>query len=146
MVANGAVAYPDNVPIRDAIATGEIDVGLINHYYVAQAVAAEGHDYPVEVHFPPDDLGSLILLTASACSSRRERKEEAFDFVRSLLSDEAQELLHRDLEGVPARRRASRPIPRSRCRSPTSRAPDVDLSDSTDLQGTLELMQEAGAL
>ena len=63
MVENGAQSYPDNVAIRDAIAAGEIDVGLINHYYVAQAVAEEGPDYPVGVYFPPGGLGSLMLLT-----------------------------------------------------------------------------------
>ena len=52
MVANDAVDFPDNVSIRDAIAAGEIDVGLINHYYVAQAIAAEGPDYPVERLLP----------------------------------------------------------------------------------------------
>ena len=64
MVANDAADYPDNVSIRDAIANGEIDVGLINHYYVAQAIAAEGPDYPVKVYFPPKGLGSLLLLTS----------------------------------------------------------------------------------
>ena len=36
-----AQAYEDNIAIRDAIASGEIDVGLINHYYVVEALAEE---------------------------------------------------------------------------------------------------------
>src|SRR3712207_9056300 len=64
MVDNGAVAFPDNVTIRDAVASGEIDVGLINHYYVAQGIAEGGPDYPVAVYFPPGGLGSLMLLTS----------------------------------------------------------------------------------
>ena len=42
--------YENNVAIRDAIAAGEIDVGFINHYYVAQARAEQGSDYPVGIH------------------------------------------------------------------------------------------------
>ena len=83
------VEYPDNVSIRDAIANGEIDVGLINHYYVAQAVAAEGPDYPVKVYFPPKGLGSLLLLTSVGVLESSDRKDEAFDFIRTLLSKRA---------------------------------------------------------
>ena len=85
------VEYPDNVSIRDAIANGEIDVGLINHYYVAQAVAAEGPDYPVKVYFPPKGLGSLLLLTSVGVLESSDRKDEAFDFIRALLSNEGQQ-------------------------------------------------------
>ena len=85
MVDNGAKSYPDNVTIRDAIAAGEIDVGLINHYYVAQAIAEEGPGYPVEVYFPPGGLGSLMLLTTVGVLDSSDRRPEAFDFVRSLL-------------------------------------------------------------
>ena len=120
MVANDAVDFPDNVSIRDAIASGEIDVGLLNHYYVAQAIEAEGPDYPVKLYFPPKGLGSLLLLTQVGVLESSERKEEAFDFVRSLLSQGGSGVLHRDLEGVSDRdrreagslaRRAARPDP-----------------------------------
>ena len=122
MVANGAVDYPDNVSIRDAVANGEIDVGLINHYYVAQAVAAEGPDYPVKVYFPPEGLGSLLLLTSVGVLESSERKEEAFEFVRSLLSDEGQEFFTSTSKEYRSRR-ASRPIRRWRCRSPDPALP-----------------------
>ena len=91
MVDNGAKSYPNNVTIRDAIAGGEIDVGLINHYYVAQAIAEEGPDYPVGVYFPPGGLGSLMLLTTVGVLESSDRKAEAFDFVRSLLPPPSQE-------------------------------------------------------
>ena len=90
MVDNGAVSFPDNVTIRDAIAKGEIDVGLINHYYVAEAIAEEGPDYPVAVYFPPGGLGSLMLLTSVGVLESSDRKPEAFAFVRSLLSKKSQ--------------------------------------------------------
>ncbi len=145
MVDNGAVAFPDNVSIRDAIAGGEIDYGLLNHYYVAQAVAAEGDDYPVEVYFQPDDFGSLILLTSVGVLESSERKQEAFDFVRSLLSDEGQEFFTSTSKEYPvATGVAADPsldVPLADIPSPGG-----DLTDVTEIQATIELMQEAGAL
>jgi iron(III) transport system substrate-binding protein len=144
MVANGAQEYPSNVPIRDAIASGEVDVGLINHYYVAQAVEEQGEDYPVRVHFPPSDLGSLINVAGVGVLASSDRKEEAFGFVEFMLSPPAQEYFAASSQEYPLARGAEpdgdlvplREIP----------APEIDLTTIADLEGTLELMREAGAL
>ena len=145
MVANDTVDFPDNVSIRDAIADGEIDVGLLNHYYVAQAIAAEGEDYPVELFYPPDGLGSLLLLTSVGVLESSERKEEAFDFVRSLLSREGQEFFTSTSKEYPiavdAKADPSLELPLDRIPVPTG-----DLSDIAETQATIELMQETGAL
>jgi iron(III) transport system substrate-binding protein len=145
MVDNGAVAYPDNVSIRDGIAAGEIDVGLINHYYVAQAISEEGPDYPVGVYFPPGGLGSLMLLTSVGVLDSSDRKPEAFDFVRSLLSKESQAFFTSSSKEYPLAKGA-RPDPSLSV--PLTRIPvsGTDLVDLTELQGTIELMQESGAL
>jgi iron(III) transport system substrate-binding protein len=145
MVANEAQSYPNNVAIRDAIANGEADVGLINHYYVAQAIAAEGSDYPVEVHFPPDGLGSLLLLTSVGVLESSDRKDEAFDFVRSLLSRESQGFFTASSKEYPLARGAA---PDPTLEVPLARIPSPpgDQADLTELQATIEMMQEAGAL
>jgi iron(III) transport system substrate-binding protein len=145
MVANEAVDFPDNVSIRDAIAAGEIDVGLINHYYVAQAVAAEGPDYPVEVYYPPRGLGSLLLLTSVGVLESSPRKQEAFDFIRSLLDDGGQRFFTSTSKEYPIAKGAepdpSLEVPLSEIPAPTG-----DLSDIAETQATIELMQETGAL
>jgi len=145
MVANGAVDYPNNVTIRDAIASGEIDVGLINHYYVAQAVAEEGDDYPVGVYFPPGGLGSLLLLTSVGVLESSDRKPEAFDFVRSLLSPPSQEFFTFSSKEYPLARGVA---PDPSLTVPLAEVPSVEgeLVDLDELQATIELMQEAGAL
>ena len=145
MVANDAVDFPDNVAIRDAVAAGEIDVGLINHYYVAQAVAAEGPDYPVELYFPPKGLGSLLLLTQVGVLESSDRKEEAFDFVRSLLSKEGQEFFTSTSKEYPLAIGA-KPDPSLEVPLDRIPAPDEDLADISETQATIELMQDAGAL
>jgi iron(III) transport system substrate-binding protein len=145
MVDNGAKSFPDNVSIRDAIAAGEIDAGLINHYYVAQAIAAEGPGYPVGVYFPPGGLGSLMLLTSVGVLESSDRKAEAFDFVRSLLSGDSQQFFTTSSKEYPLARGA-RPDPSLTV--PISEIPisGSDLVDLTELQATVELMQESGAL
>jgi iron(III) transport system substrate-binding protein len=145
MVNNDTQEYPDNVSIRDAIANGEIDVGLINHYYVAQAVAAEGPEYPVKVYFPPKGLGSLLLLTSVGVLDSSDRKDEAFDFIRSLLSKKGQTFFTSSskeyplAKGVPADPTLTVPL------SDIPPSPG-NLSDIGATQATIQLMQEAGAL
>jgi iron(III) transport system substrate-binding protein len=145
MVANDAVDYPDNVAIRDAIAAGEIDAGLINHYYVAQAIAAEGEDYPVAVYFPPGGLGSLMLLTSVGVLDSSDRRDEAFAFVRSLLERPSQEFFTTSSKEYPLARGAE---PDPSLTVPLASIPNVsgELVELEQLQATIELMQEAGAL
>jgi iron(III) transport system substrate-binding protein len=146
MVANDTVDFPNNVAIRDAIAAGEIDVGLINHYYVAQAIAAEGPDYPVRVHFPPKGLGSLLLPTSVGVLAASDRKDEAFDFVRSLLSPETQRFFTASSKEYPLARGVE---PDPALTVPLDEIPATggeQLADVTELQETIEMMQEAGAL
>ncbi len=145
MVDNGAQAYKDNVSIRDAIAAGEIDAGLINHYYVAQAVAEEGPDYPVAVYFPPGGLGSLMLLTSVGVLDSSDRKPEAFEFVRSLLSPPSQGFFTNSAKEYPL---ASGVEPDPALEVPLASVPttSAELVDLGELQATIELMQESGAL
>ncbi|HEY6731360.1 MAG TPA: extracellular solute-binding protein [Solirubrobacterales bacterium] len=145
MVDNGAVAFPDNVTIRDAIDDGEIDVGLINHYYVAQAIAEEGPNYPVAVYFPPGGLGSLMLLTSVGVLESSDRKPEAFAFLRSLLSDKSQAFFTSSSKEYPLVRGAK---PDPSLSVPIAKIPvsDSSLVDLKELQATIDLMKEAGAL
>ena len=111
MQANDVKAFESNVVIRDAIARGEIETGLINHYYVLEAIAEEGDDYPVKLHFFGDgDIGSLVNVAGAAVLESSEHKAEARRFVDFLLGDEAQRYFAEDDEGVPAGRgRRARP-------------------------------------
>jgi iron(III) transport system substrate-binding protein len=144
MVANDTQAYESNTPVRDAIAAGEIDVGLINHYYVAQAKAEEGPDYPVDVYFPPGDLGSMVNVAGVGVLESSDRKDEAFDFIRFLLSDKGQRYFVDSSKEYPV----VDGIPQPEEVPPLERlpSPDFDLADLGDLQGTLAMMQETGAL
>ena len=141
---NDVQAYENNTAIRDAIARGEIDAGFINHYYVTQARAEEGADYPVELHFPQGgDPGSLVNV-AGAAMVKGADEETAADFIGFLLERESQEYFARETKEYPLAGGAKadpslRPLE-------TIEQPDVDLSDLDDLQGTLDRLEETGAL
>jgi iron(III) transport system substrate-binding protein len=143
MVANDTQVYDSNIPVRDAIAKGEIELGLINHYYVAEA-QAEDPDYPVKVHFPPKDLGSLVNVAGVGVLASSDDKEQALKFVRQMLSEETQRYFADSSKEYPVIAGVSPPkelIPLSRIPSPK-----IDLAKLGDLQGTLKLMRETGAL
>lgn len=143
MVANDARAYEGNIPVRDAIAKGEIDVGLINHYYVAEAVAKDPA-YPVKVHFPPEDLGSLVNVSGVGILASSENKREALGFVRAMLSDPAQTYFADSSKEYPLI--SSVEPPKELKPLDEIPAPDIDLGKLGDVPGTLRLMRETGAL
>lgn len=147
MKDNDAQAYEKNSILRDAIKGGEVEVGLINHYYVLEAVAEEGgsvEDYPVKIHFPEGDIGSFVNVAGAAIIKGADHADAAQKFVDYLLSQDGQKYFADDvkeyplIEGVAAD--PSLPALDS------IKQPDVDLSDLDDLQGTLDLLQESGVL
>jgi iron(III) transport system substrate-binding protein len=145
MDANGTESFPDNSSIRDAIAAGEIDVGLLNHYYVAQAQAEEGEGYPVEVYFPPGgDVGSLINIAGVGVLASSDQQGEATEFVDFLLSPRSQRYWTDEIKEYPLVDGVE-PDP---ALVPLDQIehPEIDLANLDDLQGTLELIQEAGVL
>ena len=108
-------------------------------------MAAEGPDYPVKVFFPTEGVGSLLLLTSVGVLESSERKEEAFDFVRTLLSDEGQEAFTASSKEYPV----AKGIPADPSLSvPLSEIPPSpgNLTDISETQATIQLMQDAGAL
>jgi iron(III) transport system substrate-binding protein len=145
IVANDPEAFADNETIRDAIAAGEVDVGFINHYYVAQAREEEGADYPVEVDFPPGgDVGALINVAGAGVLANAENGEGGVEFIDFLLSADSQRFFSEEtkeyplVEGVEADPLV---VPLAEIEQP-----DVDLSNLDDLRGTLTLIEESGAL
>lgn len=96
MEANGASSYASNSAIVEAVARGEVPMGLVNHYYAALAKDADP-TVPVENHvFPNRDVGSVILVTSAAVLDSTDDRKLAERFVRYLLSKPAQVHLAED--------------------------------------------------
>ena len=52
MIANDVQAYPKNTPIVEATGKGEIDVGLVNHYYLFRFLAEDPGFAAANYYFP----------------------------------------------------------------------------------------------
>ena len=94
MVANGARYYPNNRSIVEAAGRGEIDMGLVNHYYQYQEAAAAGDSHRAANHnFDDDDIGSLLIITAATVTANSDNAEAANDLIAYLLSAPVQRYL-----------------------------------------------------
>lgn len=89
--ANDVRTYANNVAIVEAVGRGEVDLGLVNHYYNERA-KAENPGVRSENHlFPAGDPGTLILVTAAGVLRTASNPAAAERLVAFLLSRGAQE-------------------------------------------------------
>lgn len=143
---NGAKSYPRNTAIVQAIADGEIDLGLPNHYYLLR-FKDDDPNYPVEqTFFAPGDPGNLINVAGVGILQSSQRQDAAEQFVEFLLSESAQSYFGTDTKEYPVIEGIApdEALP-ERGRLDELR-PAVEFSELGDLQSTLQLMREAGIL
>ena len=144
MIANGTVNFGDsNSAIVQVIGNGEIDAGLVNHYYVYAVGREAGEDFPVANHFfAGGDPGSLINVAGIGLIEGADDADAALAFVDYLLSDVAQEYFASQTFEYPLIEGVAAPeglVPLSEIAHP-----DIELGDLADLHGTLELLSEVG--
>ncbi len=143
---NGAKIYNDNALILKAVNDGEIDLGLINHYYWYQLANEIGEDKMVaRNHFTVNgDPGALINVAGVGVLKTAEHQEEAAQFISFLLGETAQRFFAEENFEFPlaAGVQALPSLPKLT----DIQSPDVDLSDLSDLDETLNMLREAGLL
>ncbi len=144
MMANEPVTYERNTAIVEAVAAGEVEVGLVNHYYLYRYLA-EDANYPAANHlFPGGDPGSLVNVAGVGVVGSSDQQDLALQFVRFLLGAEAQEYFATNTYEIPLAGGVS-PAPGVPGLTDLT-LPDLDLNRLEDLPGTLALLTEVGAL
>ena len=142
MKENGVI-YEKNSAILEAVESGQVDAGLINHYYWY----ARGNEVGFEnlnseiAAFESQDVGNLRNVAGVGILSEDPR---AKDFVEFLLSETAQQYFVSEtseyplIDGVdlPAGVTPLAEIP----------APEFDLNDLEALEETLQLIRAAGLI
>jgi len=144
MLDNGAVPFENNTALVEGVARGEVDVALTNHYYVYRFLA-EDPDFNVANHYLPGDVGGLVNVAGIGVLATSDEPEAAFELVRYLGSEGVQTYFGQvtDAPEFPLRDGIDAPqLPGLDELDP----PELDLSQLEDLQGTLELLQDVGAL
>ncbi len=89
MEDNASPTYANNTAIVQAVARGEVEMGLVNHYYNLRALA-EDPSLPSVNHFF-EDVGSLVIITAVGILDSSSDAEKAEELVRFLLSASSQQ-------------------------------------------------------
>lgn len=144
MIANGVHSYPKNTPIVQAVIDGEIVVGLVNHYYLFRFLA-EAPDITAALHFfPGGDAGSLVNVAGAAILKTSDQPELALALLEYLLSDSAQEYFAAKTYEYPLVESVEPSVDLPALAD--IEAPEIDLSDLDDLQGTLEIIEDSGAM
>jgi iron(III) transport system substrate-binding protein len=145
MKSNGARSYPNNIAIVQAVAAGELDAGLVNHYYLYPFLEEQGESYKARNYFfKGGDVGAMINVAGAGILTSSNNSAEARRFVEYLLDRYAQEYFANQTyeyplaDGVPI----SSDVPSLASLQP----PSMDLSRLDDLAGTLKLLQETGVL
>jgi iron(III) transport system substrate-binding protein len=146
MIAGGAKAYRNNTALIEAIAAGEIDYAITNHYYLLRYLAQDAN-YPVAQRFFADgDVGNLVNVAGVGILQASRRYDLALQFVAFLLSESAQAYFTSEVGEYPVLPSAT-PNPRLVDEATLLQAaPDLDLDQLDDLDGTLELLREVGLL
>ncbi|WP_211116683.1 iron ABC transporter substrate-binding protein [Glycomyces buryatensis] len=135
-----------NGPIVEDIAAGELEAGLVNHYYVYEKAAEAGVDpaeYGPAIHyFTGGDPGALVNVSGVGALGDAATDPDVAELLDFLLATEAQTYFAETtfeyplIEGVdgPAGQPALAEL----------QGPAIDLNDLDDLETTVQMIQEAG--
>jgi iron(III) transport system substrate-binding protein len=143
LAANDPQDYPKNTPIVAAADSGEIEGGLVNHYYLLR-LRAEGEGNNSENWFiPAGDVGTLVMPAGAGILSGTDVPDAARQFVEFLLSEPAQTYFATETFEFPLIRGVQPPggLPALE----DLNTPDIDLSQLADvLDDATRLVSEAG--
>ncbi|MFM8384011.1 MAG: extracellular solute-binding protein [Actinomycetota bacterium] len=142
---NSPKLYEKNSLIVQAIDAGDVDAGLVNHYYTWEVAEELGREINVKnSFFGPEDLGNLVNVSGAGILRTSKKQSLASELIAFLLSDEEQARFVSDTheysivlpelrpEGLPALNEI--------------KAPRVDLANLSDLKRTQALLIKVGLL
>ncbi len=86
MADNNSPNYSKNSAIVSAVVAGEVEMGLVNHYYLLRELAENPSAAGVNYYFEAEDPGSLLIITAGTIlksSNKQDAAAELLDFLSS---------------------------------------------------------------
>ncbi len=138
-----AVIFGRDEEVMEAVESGQVDTGMVNHYYWNRRGIEQGYDNltSAAAFFGTTDVGNLVNVAGVGIVTD---SEQARTFVEYLLSDSAQTYFAETTMEYPlvsTVEAAEELIPLDEI--PTA---ELDLNDIDQLDRTLEMMREAGLL
>lgn len=146
MIANGAQNFGDsNIAIVRAVGAGEVEAGLVNHYYLYAVKREAGEDFPAANHFfAAGDPGALVNVAGYGVLADAPASAFALEVLAALLGPDAQRYFAEQTSEYPLA--SGVPAPAGLPPLDELGSPDIDLSDLADVRGTLALLAEVGLL
>jgi len=145
--ANQPKAYEKNGAVLDGIAKGEVQLGLVNHYYLQERIMAKGAEN-VKIsnqYLSNGDPGGLVNVAGVGILTSSKHRTSAQKFVEFLLGPVAQQYFA-DRTFEFALVGGITPADPSQPTLASLGAPAIDLSDLASLAQTQELLQKVGLL
>ena len=144
--AQEPIAYEGNGAVRDAVNDGAAAIGLVNHYYVYEKIAAEGAENVTVVNqfLAAGDPGGLVNVAGVGVLSSSDNAAAALALVEYLLSEAGQTYFSETTfeyplrDGIPT----AEGLPTLAELAP----PAIELSDLDTIAETQELLSEVGLL
>jgi iron(III) transport system substrate-binding protein len=143
--ANEPKAYDNNILVLDAVDSGQVGLGLINHYYWYERVAEKGASaVNAKIRFlGSDDPGALVNVAGVGILKGSNQKPASTKAIDYLLSPEGQQYFADEtaeypvVEGVKSTKHDIVPLAELKRSS-------VDLNSLDSLEKTLALLDEVG--
>lgn len=142
MAANGQPAYAKNSVIVEAVDGGEVETGLVNHYYLFRRIAELG-EVEAANHFLSGGAGTLVMPAGVGIVDSTDQPSDAEALIEFLLGADAQQYFADETFEYPlaAGIAANSQLPPLG----SIASPDIDLSAlATVLDRATELVTEAG--
>jgi len=142
--ANNPRVFSGNAPIVEAVISGELQVGLVNQYYLYGIIKDRGPVTAANYHPRGGGSGAIVNVAGVGILNTARNASAAQQLVDYLLSPAAQQYFADEtfeyplIEGATAHPDL---LPIGQINHP-----DVDLSNLADLEGTLRLMRDLGIL
>jgi len=146
MVDLGIQQYSDEFRVAQAVADGEIRAGFTNHYYVIRVLDGRP-DAPLDMTFTENDAGSFFNVAGAGVVDTASDATLAANFVRHLLSAEAQDYFAQSATFEYPMIPEVEPIERLPDFDELN-PPDLDLAEfaKADINETIDLLEEEGVL
>jgi iron(III) transport system substrate-binding protein len=145
MERNDPKVYSGNSAAVVAVADGEVELALVNHYYIYPFLTERGPAFPARNYHPrAGGPGSLVMVAGAGVLEASQNREAAERFLEFMLSPVAQQYFASQtfeyplVEGV---KTTAGLTPLDQIKSPA-----LPLSQLADLEGTQALLRQTGIL
>ncbi|MBC7725186.1 MAG: extracellular solute-binding protein [Burkholderiaceae bacterium] len=143
--ANSPVLTESNGATLDLVSAGQLDVGLINHYYWFEDAAETGADnMRAQLKFLPGDAGGMVNVTGAAILASSANDPDALALIEYLVSEKAQRYFVEETYEYPLLPGVAAPAGLPTLESLVNTG--LDLSDLDSLEQTQSLLAEYGLL